>query len=121
MLQIPEKKFLIFKKDLSNLYSALDNLSARKLAKITGKIISFMPSFGNICHIMTRNLHVLMIIATSFHWESIITLTESALIEIDFWYFNCQYLPSKNLFYQLNCLKKLFTQMRANTHVQVIL
>jgi len=93
LLQIPDEKLSTFKDDVSNLHLNMSKLTPRKLAKITGKIISFMPSLGNICRIMTRNL--LMIIATSNNWDDYITLTDPALVELDFWFYNCQFLPSR--------------------------
>ena len=93
LVQIPDKKLEIFRQDLSNIYNNLDSLTPRKLAKITGKIISFMPSFGNICRIMSRNM--LMIISTSFQWDSHINLTEPAFQELDFWFYNCLHIPSR--------------------------
>ena len=62
--------------------SELNVLTARRLAKITGKIISFIPNYGNICRIMCRNM--LMIIATSRYWDEIINMNDEAKVEIKF-------------------------------------
>jgi hypothetical protein len=53
-LEIPLEKITRFKNDIILAMSELNVLTARRLAKITGKIISFIPSYGNICRIMCR-------------------------------------------------------------------
>jgi hypothetical protein len=80
--------WLGFKNDIILAMSELNVLTARRLAKITGKIISFIPSYGNICRIMCRNM--LMIIATSRYWDEIINMNDEAKVEIKFWLNNCQ-------------------------------
>ena len=62
--------------------SELSVLTARRLAKITGKIISFIPSYGNICRIMCRNM--LMIIVSSRYWDERINMNDKAKVEINF-------------------------------------
>ncbi|CAG2206728.1 unnamed protein product [Mytilus edulis] len=93
-LEIPSEKIQRFKNDINSLHSV--SPTARQLAKITGKIISFMPSLGNICRIMSRNM--LMLISTSRYWDEQILLTSNAISEINFWHTNCELLPSKTLF-----------------------
>ncbi|VDH97494.1 Hypothetical predicted protein [Mytilus galloprovincialis] len=95
-LDLPIDKIFRFKKDIDKL--SCNSLSARQLARITGKIISFMPSLGNICRIMSRNM--MMLVATSRFWEERIFLTLKAQQEINFWLNNCHTLPRKNLFQQ---------------------
>ncbi|VDI63167.1 Hypothetical predicted protein [Mytilus galloprovincialis] len=93
-LEIPSEKIQRFKNDINSLHSV--SPTARQLAKITGKIIAFMPSLGNICRIMSRNM--LMLISTSRYWDEQILLTPNAISEINFWHNNCELLPSKTLF-----------------------
>ena len=90
-LEIPQEKLDRFKSDINSISIDL-NLTARKLARITGKIIAFLPSFGNICRIMSRNM--LMLIANSDHWDAKIILSDEAKFELDFWLRNCDSLPS---------------------------
>jgi hypothetical protein len=95
-LEIPLEKITRFKNDIILAMSELSVLTARRLAKITGKIISFIPSYGNICRIMCRNM--LMIIATSRYWDEIINMNDEAKVEIKFGLKNCQSLPQKRFF-----------------------
>jgi hypothetical protein len=90
------EKITRFKNDIILAMSELSVLTARRLAKITGKIISLIPSYGNICRIMCRNM--LMIIATSRYWDEIINMNDDAKVEIKFGLYNCQSLPQKRFF-----------------------
>ena len=92
-LSIPDRKIHNFKLEICSLLSKLNNISARLLARISGKIISFMPSFGNLCRIMSR--HLLMIIATSDYWDQKIVLSEEAIGELEFWLFNIHCLTPR--------------------------
>jgi hypothetical protein len=74
-LEIPLEKITRFKNDIILAMSELSVLTARRLAKITGKIISLIPSYGNICRIMCRNM--LMIFATSPYWDEKINMNAS--------------------------------------------
>jgi hypothetical protein len=80
-LEIPLEKITRFKNDIILAMSELSVLTARRLAKITGKIISFIPSYGNKCGIMCRNM--LMIIATSRYWDERINMNDKANVEIN--------------------------------------
>lgn len=66
------------------------------MARITGKIISFSQSFGNICRIMTRNM--MMLINTSEFWDQKICLSEKVNLELKFWLNNCDSIPNKAFF-----------------------
>ena len=119
-LEIPLEKITRFKNDIILAMSELSALTARRLAKITGKIISFIPSYGNICRIMCRNM--LMIIATSRYWDEIINRNDEAKVEIKFWLNNCQSLPQKQ-FFANNLLpdKIVYTHMQVASLAQVLL
>ena len=93
-LELPDEKIARFQKDLNTLLC--NSLTPRRLSKITGKIISFMPSLGNICRIMSRNL--MMIIAASRFWDEKIFLTVKAQQELTFWSKNIHFLPKKTFF-----------------------
>ncbi|CAG2234889.1 unnamed protein product [Mytilus edulis] len=94
-LEIPEDKIKRFKATIDDIFSNINNVTARQLAKVTGKIISFIPSFGNICRIMSRNM--LILIAASDYWDFHIQLTDEAIFELNFWKNNCTSLPRKSL------------------------
>ena len=97
-LIIPKDKIDRFKTDLLYTIENIDKLTARRLAKITGKIISFTPSFGNICRIMSRNM--LMQISTARFWDEQIFLTLDSILEIKFWLNSCDSLQTKTFFTQ---------------------
>lgn len=95
-LEIPSEKIKSFKYDVFQTFKNLSTITARKMARITGKIISFSPSFGNICRIMTRNM--MMLINTSDFWDQKICLNEKVNLELKFWLNNCDSLPNKAFF-----------------------
>ena len=95
-LVIPQEKLDGFKSDVLNITGEPVSLTPRRLAKITGKIISFQPSFGNICRIMSRNM--LMQITTSHYWDGKLILSRKSETEVNFWLENCDHLPAKKLF-----------------------
>jgi ribonuclease HI len=90
-LSIPEDKVSKFILDLEAIINSTSNLTARQLAKVTGKIISFSSSFGNICNIMSRYLHIA--IAECTFWDQIILINDDIINEIKFWFHNCKVLP----------------------------
>ncbi|CAG2211333.1 unnamed protein product [Mytilus edulis] len=94
-LELPEDKIERFKSTIDDIFSNINNITARQLARVTGKIISFIPSFGNICRIMSRNM--LILIAASDYWDFHIQLTDEAIFELNFWKNNCTSLPRKSL------------------------
>ncbi|XP_072025653.1 uncharacterized protein [Amphiura filiformis] len=59
--------------------------TARKLASVTGKIISFMPVVGSIARLMTRFLHHEIVARSS--WDSVFRISagSSAINELFFW------------------------------------
>ena len=97
-LEFPCETIVRFNNDIKAIDNSHNAITARLLARITGKIISFMPSLGNICRIMSRNM--LMLITTSHYWDEKVYLTEEAIAELQFWLNNCHLLPRKRLFSQ---------------------
>ena len=82
------------------------NTTCRNLAKVCGKIISFMPALGNICQIMARHLHMAISCRTS--WDSIICLNDNVLQELRFWFFHCDKLDFNISQVFIDCLNELF-------------
>lgn len=52
-------------------------VTARYLAKITGKIVSFSENFGSVCRFMTRQLHLTICFGRS--WDTVLKLTKNLL------------------------------------------
>ena len=61
----------------------VDRPFVRKVASITGKIISMQPIIGNVAYLMTRSLS--QDIASSNSWNSRIKLCDQSVSEIKFW------------------------------------
>jgi len=90
-IQISPTKISIFKKDISSILSCLNSTSARDLAKITCKIISFSECFGSICWFMTRFLHFSICSRTT--WEKPLFVCEQTKKELEFWFQNIDTIP----------------------------
>jgi len=93
---LPCEKIVRFNNDIKAIDNNHNVITARRLARITGKIISFMPSLGNICRIMSRKM--LMLITTSHYWDGKVYLTEEAIAELQFGYTIVIYYQEKDCF-----------------------
>ena len=62
---------------------ANERISARRLATVTGLIMSNVVVFGNICKFMTKALHG--VIETRTGWNSCVILDSRAVHELQFW------------------------------------
>lgn len=60
------------KSSLTDLLNVFPNLTARQLARVTGKIISMSPVMGNITSLMTRHLY--MAIEKRKRWDLFLEL-----------------------------------------------
>lgn len=66
--------------------------TARTLASILSKIISLIPTFGNICQLMTR--HLCMAVCQRDNWDSHFNVPIQVKTELTFWLNNCNELPN---------------------------
>jgi len=80
-----------FKEKLNYVLKYPDRVIARKLASIIGQIISMSFVLGNVCQIMTRNLHLPIIDRTC--WDGYVVLDQKSIDELKFWFNNCDTLP----------------------------
>lgn len=80
---------------LTNLENLDFFVSARLLAKVTGKIVSFSASFGSVYRFMSRHLH--LAICSRKSWDTFFQLSKEAIVEIHFWKLNCIFLPFKTI------------------------
>lgn len=90
-VEIHERKMAHFKEKLNYVLKCPDRVIARKLAYIIGKIISMSFVLGNVCQIMTRNLHLPILDRTC--WDSYVVLVQKSIDELKFWFNNCDTLP----------------------------
>ncbi|MEW8544538.1 MAG: reverse transcriptase domain-containing protein, partial [Candidatus Thiodiazotropha sp.] len=95
-IEIPKLKLLNLKELIAKLLSGEIIASARCLAKVAGKIISMSFSFGNICMIMTRNIQIRIV--ERKNWDSLLTLSQSVVEELSFWFKMLEVLPFRALF-----------------------
>ncbi len=58
-------------------------VKVRRLASLTGKIVSTGLVVGNMTRLMTKAMH--MCIEEKLHWESAVMISKEALSEIQFW------------------------------------
>lgn len=89
-LAVPDEKYLKFQEDIKCVAHNKNSVTARQLAKVTGKIVSFSFSLGNICYIMSRYMHIA--IAECLSWDQLILFNDNILQEIMFWLNNCRFL-----------------------------
>ena len=96
-LSIPDRR-------IDNVFQVLQNailkfpvITAREIAKVTGKIISLSPVLGNVCRLMTRYLHLVIIHRVS--WDKRIKLDRDhpCITELQFWLHNVHKLNLKRL------------------------
>lgn len=90
-IQIPVRKITQLKESIRSVLNSPQNVSARILASIIGQIISMSFAFGNVCQIMTRNLHVPII--DRYTWDGYFYLDPRDIDELNFWFNNCDTLP----------------------------
>lgn len=94
-IQIPVRKITRLKESIRSVLNYPQKVSARTLASIIGQIIAMSFAFGNVCQIMTRNLHVPII--DRYTWDGYIYLDPRAIHELHFWFNNCDTLPFRAL------------------------
>jgi hypothetical protein len=85
------------KSSLTDLLNVFPNLTARQLARVTGKIISMSPVMGNITSLITRHLY--MAIEKRKGWDLFLELEFPDFVgsELNFWLQNILKLNRKSL------------------------
>lgn len=69
--------------------------TARQLAKLTGRLISFTDSLGSICRFMSRQLH--LAICTRRSWDSLLGISPAVRDELLFWGHRLDALPFQSM------------------------
>ena len=85
------KRFLEFFNELLEVMSSR-SVSASKLARVTGRIVSNVLIMGDVCKLMTKAMHRL--IKCRNGWDALVVLDSNALVELKFW---------REHFQSLNC------------------
>lgn len=96
-LQIPDRRIHDLLESVNSLLTDFPLCTARRLAQVTGKIISMSPVIGNISRLMTRYCY--LIIESRSAWDSLLQIIDSDQVkdELVFWRenavkLNCKYL-----------------------------
>jgi hypothetical protein len=101
VFEVSEKRVSSLFDTLGKVTDELPFTSARKLAKLTGKIISTKWVLGEITQLKTRNLY--RAIDKSPTWDRIISLNQhtQAIIELVFWRKNFKSLNARRIKHQM--------------------
>ena len=96
-LHIPARRIDDCVQVLQSVLDRLPMVSARDLARCTGKIISMSPVIGNVCRLMSRNCYRLIESRTT--WDCLLPLGDFDLVsrELNFWLLNLTSLNSRCL------------------------
>lgn len=96
-LSIPDRRVSDLLDVITDLTNCLPNVTARKLAKFTGSVISMSPVLGNVTRLMTRYLYFL--IESRVHWDFHFKIDQHnpCLRELFFWKKNIFSLNFKRL------------------------
>ena len=94
---IPERRILDLEVTLSQTFGQLPFTTARKLARLTGKIISMSPVIGNISRLMTRNLYAIIISRKNWDFNINIKDAVETIAEMFFWKNNIRMLNRRRL------------------------
>ena len=98
-LKIPTRRIESLLSRVENVFQSYPFSTPRKLASVTGKIISMSPVLGSgVSHLMSR--HMYYTIESRLTWDEVINVNDPELLrELKFWLENV---------FRLNC-KKIFT------------
>lgn len=89
-IEVPSEKMECIKFVNKSIKNNVENVTARTLASLVGKILALKPSLGIICQLMTRRL--CMTICCRHPWDEKLTMSEHCVEEIEFWYENIRKL-----------------------------
>ncbi|XP_053400756.1 uncharacterized protein LOC128557413 [Mercenaria mercenaria] len=96
-ISIPDRRVSDLKKCLKSLLNGLPFVTARNLAKVTGKIISMMAVIGNLSRLMTRFLYKEIETRHSWDFHYKLSHRHPCISELSFWLENVDKLNVKNL------------------------
>ncbi|VDI19346.1 Hypothetical predicted protein [Mytilus galloprovincialis] len=73
-IHIPDKRVYDLTLSIDHVVNSLPSISARNLARITGRIVSMSPVLGNVTRLMTRNIYRL--IESRVSWDYTFKLSD---------------------------------------------
>ena len=84
-IHIPDRRMRECLENLEHLKTVMPHVSARQVARCTGRLISMSPVYGNVCRLMTRNCYRL--IENRHDWDSCLFIENPEIIlsELNFW------------------------------------
>ena len=77
--------------------SCLPFVSARELAKCTGKIVSMMRVIGNLSRLLTRFLYAKIVSRDSWDWSMFIHPGNLCITKLRFWFNKIDGICARNL------------------------
>lgn len=94
-LNIPDRRIDSVLNTLHVVINKFPFVVAREIAKVTGKVISLSPVVGNVCRLMTRHLH--QVILSRYTWDSQFKVVNNhpCIVELCFWKNNIERLNNK--------------------------
>ena len=95
-LAVPERKIVSLQSQLRQIVSQ-KFMPARRVASITGRIISMSLALGPIARFMTRGLYAALSKRQS--WCQWIEVTPEALLELKFWLYNLEMYNGQNIWH----------------------
>ena len=95
-LAVPERKIVSLQSQLRQIVSQ-KFMPARRVASITGRIISMSLALGPIARFMTRGLYAALNKRQS--WCQWIEVTPEALLELKFWLYNLEMYNGQNIWH----------------------
>ncbi|XP_021348504.1 uncharacterized protein LOC110447257 isoform X1 [Mizuhopecten yessoensis] len=94
-LEVPRKKLVSILKKVDAFKNKKFILTARNVASVEGKIISFKPALGSICQLMTR--HLSMFICQRDNWDARVSISNEWKNELIFWSESLQDIPCNHV------------------------
>ena len=93
-LELGKNKIEDFKQEVSILLE-MNSVTARLLAKIAGKLISFTYSLGDVCRLRSMFLHFQILNRCS--WDCYLIMSQECREELIFWFKNISLMPFKSM------------------------
>ena len=87
-ISIPDRRISDCLKNIQFVMENKNHLSARQLARCTGKLVSMQPVYGNLVRLMTRQLYLLIESRCSWDEPFKINHGHKCLGELEFWFSN---------------------------------
>lgn len=104
-IEIPSRRLDKLKFNVDSILSSSQPVTARKLASVIGQIISMSFALGNVCQILTRNLHLPILDRNC--WDGYLHLDQGSIDELKFWSEKYALLPFRSLSPIHRCVERI--------------